>query len=325
MRAATPPHERRLTSVRPILVLVGATAVGKSAIALAVARDFAGEIVNADALQLYRGLEIGTAKPTREERRAVPHHLLDVVDPGEVCSAADYAGRARATVAEIASRGKVAILVGGSGFYLQAALDGLGELPPTQPEVRSRLRARLESEGLATLAEELLRVDPETARRLAPNDRQRILRALEVLAVSGETMSAWQRRAPLGRDALPAWRIGLTLPRALLYHRIEKRVHEMLEAGWVEEVRSLLSAGVPPEAPAFQAIGYRQLAAYVTGRSSLDQAVAETIGATRRFAKRQETWFRRDERIRWHDARDVEAVDGEVRRWLAAMGAGETA
>lgn len=308
--------------MRPLLALLGPTAVGKSVVALGIAGEFAGEIVNADALQLYRGLDIGTAKPSVPERARVPHHLIDVLDPRDTCSAGAYSLMATAAVFEIDRRGRLPLLVGGSGFYVQAVLDGLGDLPPSDPTRREELRQRLAAEGLPALAAELARIDPETAARLAPTDRQRILRALEVHGLSGEPLSSWQRRSPLRRDALPALRIGLTLPRALLYDRIETRVHGMLAAGWVDEVRSLLAAGLSPLAPAFQAIGYRQLAAHLDGRSSFDQAVAETITATRRFAKRQETWFRRDGRIRWIDARDIDAVRRAVGIWSAGRGVG---
>ena len=308
-----------------LIALLGPTAVGKSALAMELAVESSGELVNADALQLYRGLDIGTAKPSPADRAAVPHHLIDIVEPGECCSAGAYAVLARQAVRAIQARGCLPVLVGGSGFYLQATLDGLGAVPPASTEIRSRLRSRLLEDGLAPLVLELARVDPESHARIPPGDSQRVLRALEVWELTGEALSSWHRRSPIGRDALPAWRIGLTLPRTLLYHRIETRVHGMLAAGWVDEIRSLLASGVSSASPAFQAIGYRQLAAHLEGRSSFDEAVAETIKATRHFAKRQETWFRRDERIRWFDARDIDSVRSEVRTWLANQGVGARA
>lgn len=311
--------------MEPLIALLGPTAVGKSSFAMELAAERRGELVNADALQLYRRLDIGTAKPSLADRAAVPHHLIDVADPGEICSAGAYAVLARRVVREIQSRDNLPLLVGGSGFYVQAALDGLGAVPPASAEIRSRLRSRLQEEGLERLVAELARVDAESCERIRPSDTQRVLRALEVWELTGEPLSAWQRRAPIGRDLLPAWRIGLTLPRTLLYHRIETRVHGMLAAGWIDEIRSLLASGVSSASPAFQAIGYRQLAAHLEGRSSFDEAVAETIRATRHFAKRQETWFRRDERIRWFDARDIDSVRNEVRTWLANLGVGARA
>jgi tRNA dimethylallyltransferase len=303
----------------PRVAIVGPTATGKSALAVAVARRHGGEVVNADALQVYRGLEIGTAKPAPELRAAAPHHLFDLLAPEEGCSAARLAELARAALGEIAARGRPAILVGGGGFYLQAILDGLGPVPPTPPEVRELWRERLACEGLPALAAELARRDPATASRLSPGDRQRILRALEVETATGEPLSAWHARGPIGASPLAALRIGLTLPRALLYDRIEQRLREMIAAGWVDEVERLLAAGVPASAPAFQALGYREIIAVLEGRMSLAEAEQRIVTVTRRYAKRQESWFRRDPRIRWFDARES---DGAV-HFIAAFMTGE--
>ncbi|HSM52047.1 MAG TPA: tRNA (adenosine(37)-N6)-dimethylallyltransferase MiaA [Thermoanaerobaculia bacterium] len=303
----------------PRIAIVGATATGKSALAVAVARRHGGEVVNADALQVYRGLEIGTAKPAPELRAAAPHHLFDLLAPEEGCSAAWLAELARSALGEIAARGRPAILVGGGGFYLQAILDGLGPVPPTPPEVRELWRDRLEREGLPALAAELARRDPATASRLSPGDRHRILRALEVEDATGEPLSAWHARGPIGASPLAALRIGLTLPRALLYDRIEQRVREMIAAGWVDEVERLLAAGVAASAPAFQALGYREIVAVLEGRMRLAEAEQRIVKATRRYAKRQQTWFRRDPRIRWFDARES---DGAV-HFIAAFMSGE--
>jgi|CXWL01.1.fsa_nt_gi tRNA dimethylallyltransferase len=291
---------------RPVLVVLGATATGKSALALTLAERFGGEIVNADALQVYRGLDVGTAKPSPEERVRVPHHLLDVIDPSERFSAGEFGRRARVAVAEIRSRNGWPLVVGGSGFYLRALLAGLSPVPPADPAVREALRREREELGLPALYARLAQVDPETAARLPPGDAQRILRALEVAAVSGAPLSTWIARKPLGEENLAAIRIGLTLPRTILYDRIERRVVEMVDRGWVREVEHLLESGLSPECPAFQAIGYRQLVRHVQGDWTLGQAVSEIVQATRRFAKRQETWFRREPEVIWIDARDAE-------------------
>lgn len=289
------------------LVLLGATAVGKSALAMDLAESLDAEIVSADALQVYRGLDIGTAKPSAADRARVRHHLIDILDPSERYSAGEFARRAHQAVAAIADRGRRAIVVGGSGLYLEAFVDGLAELPAVPAGVRRRMATRRRAEGLGALRAELEEVDPVTASRLEPGDSQRTQRALEIFHASGRPLSEWLARS--GRvEGNPAIQIGLTVSRGLLYDRIAARVHRMVAQGWVEEVRGLLRAGVERDAPAFQAIGYRQLAGVVAGEIELSAAVAEIIRETRRFAKRQLTWFRRRSEIRWVDAEDPEVL-----------------
>lgn len=307
MVAETPvPGSSGLQST-PVIVLLGATATGKSALALALAEELAGggEIVNADALQVYRGFDIGTAKPTAAERERVRHHLIDILDPRERYSAGEFARRARTAIEDIHRRGRRALVVGGSGLYLRALLEGISPVPRGDREVRRALRQRLAEEGLENLYRELRQRDPVTAARLMPGDRQRILRALEVLEVSGVPLSEWIRRKPFGDQRLPSLRIGLTLPRAILYDRITVRVDRMLRRGWLDEVRRLLHSGLEPELPAFQAIGYRQLVRHLRGEGSLDAAVEELIRQTRRYAKRQETWFRKEPDVTWFQADDL--------------------
>lgn len=281
-----------------VVAIVGPTASGKTALSLELAARLGAEIINADALQVYRGLDIGTAKPSLEERRGIPHHLIDILDPEESYSAGEFARRARAAIADIASRGRPALVVGGSGLYLRALFDGLKELPRHQPEVRLALQAELAEKGLPRLYEELGEVDLETARKLRPGDTQRILRALEVYRSSGKTLAWWLAQesgeAPIGRLM-----IGLTLPRTILYDRIAVRVRDMVRRGWVYEVAALLECGTSPSAPAFQAIGYRQVVEHLEGRSTLEAATGEVILATRHYAKRQETWFRRERDLVW--------------------------
>lgn len=291
-----------------MIAIVGATATGKSELALALAEALPGEIVNADALQVYRGFDVGTAKPGPEERARVPHHLIDILAPHERYSAGEFARRAREVIAGIQKRGRVPIVVGGSGLYLRALFQGISPVPPGDPmvrsEIRSELRRRLAEEGLAALSAELARVDPETAARLAAGDTQRVLRALEVARVSGRPLSAWIAEQPFGTQRIAATRVGLTLPRSILYDRIAGRVARMVEQGWVEEVARLLDQGLAPGLPAFQAIGYRQLVRHLEGEWSLEDALGETVKATRRFAKRQETWFRREPEVTWFSAQD---------------------
>jgi tRNA dimethylallyltransferase len=292
--------------MEPVLAIVGATATGKSALGMALAEELGGEIVSADALQVYRGFDIGTAKPSRAERERVPHHLVDILEPHEIWSAGEFARRAREAIAGIQERRRVAIVVGGSGLYLRALFEGISPVPPGDPEVRRELRARLAAEGLQGLREELARLDPPTAARLSAGDTQRVLRALEVARVSGRPLSAWIEEQPFGSQRIAAVRLGLTLPRSILYDQIADRVARMLEAGWKEEVAGLLQRGLSPRLPAFQAIGYRQLVCYLEGERSLEKAVAEIVRETRRFAKRQETWFRKEPEVIWFPAQDLE-------------------
>jgi tRNA dimethylallyltransferase len=255
---------------------------------------------------------VGTAKPTPEERREVRHHLLDLLAPEERFSAGEFARLGRAAIDEIRGRGRLPIVVGGSGFYLQALFEGLSPLPPADPALRRELARRAAAEGPEALHRELAAVDPATAGRLAPADVQRVVRALEVATTTGKPLSAWIAERPAGEEPLAAVRVGLTLPRALLYDRIAARVAGMLARGWVEEVRGLLDRGVDAEAPAFQAIGYRQLVRVVRGEQGLEEAVEETVRATRRFAKRQLTWFRNEPEVRWFDPRQLSAGISEV-------------
>lgn len=289
----------------PVVVIVGPTAAGKSSLALRLAQQLDGEIINADALQVYRGPEIGTDKPTAEMRRQVRHHLVDILEPTESYSAGDFARHARAAIEQIEARGKTALVVGGSGFYVRALLEGLSPVPRRDAEVRARLDARLERQGLPALYAQLGRVDPATAARLAAGDTQRILRALEVFEVSGIPLSEWLERRP---EAPPirAKKLGLTLPRSILYDRIADRVHHMIERGWLAEIERMLERGIDPQAPAFQAIGYRQLIRHLQGEYSRREAIDETVRATRRYAKRQFTWFRREPDIEWFSGLDID-------------------
>ena len=292
-----------LTLVSRVVAIVGPTASGKSALALAFAEAVGGEIVNADALQVYRGFDIGTAKPSLEERRRVPHHLIDILDPGERYSAGEFARRARAALAEIAGRRRTAVLVGGSGLYLRALWSGIAPMPPIDTLVRARLLERLETEGLPALYAELVRLDPPTGARLGNGDTQRILRALEVAVATGETLTSWIARRPFGSEPVAMYKVGLTLPRGVLYDAIAARVQAMVRAGWLEEVRALLAGGVNRDSPAFQAIGYRQWVDWLEGAGRFEETMQKVVTQTKRFAKRQETWFRREGGIDWWDAR----------------------
>ena len=304
------------------VAILGPTAVGKSDFGLKIAERFDGEIVSADALQIYRGFDIGTAKPTVEERHRVPHHLVDILDPQEPFSAGEFARLATGLIQGIEARGRVALVLGGSGLYLRALLDGISPIPAVQPEVREELQYRLDREGLEPIRRELEALDPITAARLGRGDTQRTTRALEVVLSTGRPLSSWLADDPSGTGPIEALRIGLTLPRAVLYDRISVRVRRMIRAGWVDDVEGLLRRGLSPELPAFQAIGYRQLAAHVRGDISLEEALASTVRATCRYAKRQLTWFRREEGVTWFSVEDPDAGFRGVCDYLEQQGLG---
>ena len=312
-----------------VIAVLGPTATGKSAFAMRLAEDLGRkglgtELISADALQAYRGFDVGTAKPGPRERARVRHHLVDVLEPHQVFSAGEFARRARAAVEQIEGRGRLPVLVGGGGFYLRALFEGLAPVPPVPPGVRARLRSELRSAGLDTLFEELRRVDPESAAGLSAGDTQRVLRALEVVRFTGRTLPSWHRKgSELALDRRVR-KVGLTLPRALLYDAVEARARRMLERGWLAEVRRLREPGGAAcgrywrELPACQAIGYRQFADHLDGKLTLEQALEATIRATRRYAKRQETWFRRETDVCWIDVSRRGVVERALEGIVAA-------
>ncbi len=283
----------------PLVAIVGPTASGKSALALRLARERGGEIVSCDSLQVYRGLDIGSAKATSAERASVAHHLLDVVDPGETFSAADYARLARVALDGVRARGRLPIVAGGTGLYLRAMLVGLFEGPPRDEALRRRLVALADRFGDERLHRLLGRVDPVAAVRIRPQDRVRVVRALEVYRATGRPISEGQRR---GSEPLRGYQtliVGLDPGRLALRAAIEARTRQMLEQGLIEEVRGLVSSGVDPLARPLQAIGYRQALSVLRGEMTLEEAEREIVTATLRFAKRQMTWFRHQAEVRW--------------------------
>lgn len=288
-----------------VIAVVGPTASGKSVLALNLAERLGGEIVNADAMQLYRGLDIGTAKIPVGERRGVAHHQLDVLDVREEASVAAYQREGRLDLAGIRSRRHRPILVGGSGLYLRAVLDRL-EIPPTDPGVRARLQDDLTREGVEVLHARLARADPVAAQAIQSRNGRRIVRALEVIELTGRPFSA---TLPIREYDRPAVTIGLRIPRPELDARIAARVHQMWDSGLLEEVRRLDSAGLRDGRTAARALGYSQALAHLDGLLSAERAVEDTIAATRRFARRQESWFRPDPRIHWLDHDDPRLTD----------------
>jgi tRNA dimethylallyltransferase len=278
-----------------LIAVVGATAAGKSDLAVELALALGGEVVNADSMQLYRGMDIGTAKLTSQERRGVPHHLLDVWDVTKTGTVAEYQELADEVIADITARGKVTVLVGGSGLYIRAALGDL-EMPGTDPDIRERLEAELSAAGPAPLYARLAAADPAAAAVILPGNGRRIVRALEVIEMSGRPFSATMPGYDAGR---PALQVGVQLPREELDRRIEARVDRMWAAGLAAEVRELAAHGLRDGRTASRALGYQQLLRHLDGELTSDQARDETVRATRRFARRQESWFRRDPRVSW--------------------------
>ncbi|MHA7210517.1 tRNA (adenosine(37)-N6)-dimethylallyltransferase MiaA [Arthrobacter sp. MDT1-65] len=295
----------------PVVAVVGPTGAGKSDLGVELALRLHGEVVNADALQFYRGMDIGTAKLPPEERQGIEHHLLDVLDVTEEASVAAYQEDARRIIDGIRGRGSVPILVGGSGLYVRAALDRL-EFPPTDPGVRTRLEAELSADGSTAFRERLRAVDPASAERI--DDDRRLVRALEVHEISGRPFSAYMPRREYHR---PAVQIGLAVDRDVLRERLAARVRAMVGAGLAEEVRRLAARGLRDGRTASRALGYGQFLRVLDGSMSETDAVEDTVAATRRFARRQLTWFRGDPRVAWLDwqAPDLaEAAVGLARR-----------
>ena len=287
-------------NARPFVAVVGPTASGKTALGVELALAFGGEIVNCDSVQVYRRVEIATAKPTAEERRGVPHHLLDFVPPEVNFSAGEWAREAARVVREIEGRGRLAILVGGTGFYLRALRQPLFVGPPTDAPLRRRLAALRERRGAEHLHAMLGRLDPETAARLSQRDWPRVQRALEVYFQTGSPLSLRREERPAPPDFAPRIRVlALAPPRDELYRRIDARAERHFRAGLVEEVRRLLDDGVPASSSALGSHGYRRVVEYLRGGRSLESAVEQTKLDVRHYAKRQMTWFRREPGVEW--------------------------
>ncbi len=293
-----------------LVALLGPTASGKSHLALAAAKALDGEIVNCDSMQMYRHLQIGTSKPTRAQRREVPHHLYDLVDPDEFYSAGRYMQDARSVCREIASRGKISFVVGGTGLYLRALLEGVFEGPGRSEKFRERLNKVGHRKGFEFLYGWLEKKDPEAAGRIQSQDQIRIIRTLEIYLLTGKPISELQaRREHL--ENLSILKIGLNLPRENLYDRIDRRVSEMFRSGLVEEVQQLLDRGYGPDCKGFEALGYRHAMDTLQGGLSREEAIARMQMDTRRYAKRQMTWFRREKEVHWIDVpgEDPSALD----------------
>ena len=286
--------------MNPIICIAGPTASGKTALAVALARELDGEVVSCDSMQVYKRMDIGTAKPSLEERQGIPHHMIDVAEPWEDYSVSRYCADAAPIVEDIVSRGKTAIIAGGTGLYMDSLIRGNDFAPFPSTGVRERLEQEAGRDGMEALLARLRAVDPEAAARLHLSDRKRIIRAMEVYLETGETITAHNRRTQaLPPRFSPVW-LGLdSESRAELYSRIDRRVDAMLHAGLLEEIRALLRSGIPEKCTAMQAIGYKEFTDALDGRCTVEAAADQVRQSSRRYAKRQLTWFRRNERIHW--------------------------
>ncbi len=295
----------------PLLVIVGPTAVGKTEFSIRLAERLHGEIVSADSRLFYRGMNIGTAKPSQADRVRVPHHLIDVVDPAETLSLAVFQQMAYQVIADIHARGKLPLLVGGTGQYVRAIIEGWN--PPKQPpdlRLRDLLEKWAKSIGPFELHRRLALIDPEAANRIDPRNLRRTVRALEVILRTGKRFAEQRRQTTSPYSVLM---VGLRRPRAELYHRIDERIDQMIAKGLIEEVQSLLDRGYSPDLPAFSAIGYRQIIQYLQGKCSLEEAVADIKRSTRQFVRRQSNWFKdTDPSIHWFDMQDGTLEQVEV-------------
>ncbi len=291
-----------------VLFIVGSTGIGKTALSIQLAKRMDGEIVSADSRQIYKYMTIGTAKPTREELAAVPHHFIDIKTPDEYYSAGQFGKEARICIAEIQKRQKQPIVAGGSGLYIRALIDGLFEPKIADEVVKTNLKKEAGENGIAALYDRLKAADPKAAAKLHPTDSQRIMRALEVFEVTGEPFSNFVDLKPRPADFEPCI-LGLTLERSELYERIEKRVDAMLELGLLDEVQELRKRGYGPDLNALQSVGYREAFLHLDGKLAASEIAALIKQKTRNYAKRQLTWFRKDKRIHWMDLSKFDSLN----------------
>jgi tRNA dimethylallyltransferase len=299
-----------------IIVICGPTGIGKTAVGIELAGKFGGEIISADSMQIYRQMDIGTAKPTPAEQAQIAHHMIDIVAPDEDYDAVQFSKQAGEQIAEIANRDLIPFVVGGTGLYIKALLHGLFQTEPVDPKIRNRLKQELAQGGSRCLYGRLEKIDPNTAGRLHPNDSYRIIRALETIESSGKTISEHHQNHGFQNERFNAFKIGLRIDRQKLYDRIDQRVDIMIEAGLVEEVKKLQSMGYSAELKSMQSIGYRHVVGFLKGSLSWDECLRILKRDTRRFAKRQFTWFGADPQINWHQPEQLDQIFDAVERFL---------
>jgi tRNA dimethylallyltransferase len=284
-----------------VIVICGPTGIGKTSVGIELAEKFGGEIVSADSMQIYRYMDIGTAKPTVEEKGRIPHHMIDIVDPDEDYDAVQFSKQARAVIADLDSRDRLPFVVGGTGFYIKALLHGIFQSKPVDPQIRNRLKQEAEENGSGFLFERLKKIDPAAADRLHPNDSYRIIRALETIESTGRSISDHHQEHGFPDDPYTVLKICLQMDRPQLYDRIDKRVDMMIEAGFVDEVKKLLEMGYAADLKSMQSIGYRHVVEFLEERLLWDECVRTLKRDTRRFAKRQFTWFGADRQNYWYE------------------------
>ncbi len=299
-----------------LIVSCGPTGIGKTAAAIEIAEAFNAEIIGADSMQIYRKMDIGTAKPTAEEQARIAHHMIDIVDPDAPFDAVNFAELARASAAQLHDRRIIPLVVGGTGLYIKAFLYGMFQSDPVEPKIRERLKREVDVHGTDILYQRLMRCDPVTGHKLHPNDTYRILRALETFEATGKSISEYQNTHAFAEPFYEALKIGLNMNRALLYERINERVDAMLAAGFVDEVQKLLDAGYAGDLKSMQSIGYRHIVGYLQGRITLEECVRTLKRDHRRYAKRQLTWFGADDEIIWKEPGQIDGIKALVSEFL---------
>lgn len=308
--------DEKTRPLEKIIVICGPTGVGKTSVAIEAAERFGGRIIGADSVQIYRHMDIGTAKPTPAERRRIPHYMIDIVDPDQPFDAADYADTAYGYAGQLIREGVIPFVVGGTGLYIKALVHGIFQQPASNPSIRRELRESADRFGVPPLFERLQAVDPEAAKKIHPNDAYRIIRALEVYRVTGRGISEIHRNHGFADRRFTALKIGLQLERKLLYDRIDRRVDSMIGEGLAREVQGLLEKGFGEELKSMQSLGYRHMTDYIRNRASFEEAVVSLKRDTRRYAKRQLTWFRADPEIEWFDPGQVGEMIARIDRFL---------
>lgn len=299
-----------------IIIVCGPTGIGKTSITIKLAKAFNGQIISADSMQIYRYMDIGTAKPTPEEVSEIEHHIVDIVDPDEDFDAAKFAAAADKTIQKFVESGITPFVAGGTGLYIKSLVDGLFRAIPANQEVMSRLSCEIEEKGAAELYERLQKCDPEAAKKIHINDSFRIVRALEVFETTGKTISSYHAEHNFADRKYRVLKIGLQMERELLYDRINRRIDMMLEEGLLEEVNMLMKKGYSPSLKAMKSLGYRHMVEYINGEKDWEEAVRTLKRDTRRYAKRQLTWFRSDNEIIWIEPEETERIIETVKRFL---------
>lgn len=306
--------------MQKLIVLVGPTAIGKTELSLTLAKEFGCEIISMDSMQIYKYMDIGTAKPTQEERSIVPHHLVDYVDPADDYNVSRFVSDARSSIEKIQSRDKLPMIVGGTGLYMRGLLEGIFEMVSVPENIREKIEKTARERGLDYLFEKLTKYDPESAARLHPNDRQRVMRALEIYHTTGVPWSKHLKEQQQQREAVKrdfkALKIGLHRDREILYERINRRVDIMVEQGLLDEVEKLLSMGYTPELNSMQSIGYKHMLNYIDSTWNWEEALQLLARDTRHYAKRQLTWFGRDPEIRWFEPGEKEHIASAISNFL---------